>query len=44
MMVLFGARERTATELDHLLAAAGFRRGRIVPTSAGPSIIEAKPV
>ena len=44
MMVLLGARERTVTELDHLLDRAGFRRGRIVPTSAGPSIIEAKPV
>jgi predicted O-methyltransferase YrrM len=43
MMVLLGARERTASELDELLAAAGFRRGRIVPTSAGPSIIVATP-
>jgi hypothetical protein len=44
MMVLFGARERTAAELRELLAAAGFHLVRIMPTSAGPSIIEARPV
>ena len=44
MMVLFGARERTAGEFSALLTAAGFELSRVVPTMAGPSIIEARPV
>jgi hypothetical protein len=37
------ARERTAAEYETLLAAAGFELSRVVPTQAGPSIVEAVP-
>jgi hypothetical protein len=40
MLVLLGARERTATEYEALFRAAGFTLGRVVPTTAGPSIVE----
>lgn len=39
-----GGRERTEREHQSLLAAAGFRLSRIIPTRAGISIIEAIPV
>jgi hypothetical protein len=44
MFTLLGGRERTANEFDRLLAAAGFRLTRIVPTRAttGVSVIEAR--
>lgn len=41
MLVCFGGRERTAAEYQTLLAAAGFRLTRIVPTHTPSSIIEA---
>jgi hypothetical protein len=43
MLVLLGARERTAEEFRALFAAAGFELTRIVPTMAGPSVVEARP-
>jgi hypothetical protein len=39
-----GGRERTEREHQGLLAAAGFRLSRVIPTRAGVSIIEAVPV
>jgi O-methyltransferase domain/Dimerisation domain len=44
MLVMLGARERTATEYDALFRAAGFALTRVVPTAAGASIVEAVPV
>ena len=44
MLVLLGARERTAAEYEVLLRATGFALARVVPTAAGPSIVEAVPV
>jgi hypothetical protein len=44
MLVLFAARERTATEYEVLFRATGFALARVVPTTAGPSIVEAVPV
>jgi hypothetical protein len=44
MLVLLGARERTATEYEALFRAAGFALARVVPTAAGASIVEAVPV
>jgi len=44
MLVLLGARERTATEYEALFRATGFTLGRVVPTAAGPSIVEGIPV
>jgi hypothetical protein len=43
MLVLLGARERTAAEFRTLLASAGLDVARIVPTGspAGLSVIEA---
>lgn len=41
MMVMFGsARERSEKEFNDLLVAAGFARGRVIPTAASVSIIE----
>jgi hypothetical protein len=44
MLVLLGACERTASEYEVLFRATGFALGRLVPTAAGPSIVEAMPV
>src|SRR5262249_16943872 len=44
MLVLLGARERTAAEYGALFQAAGFELSRVVPTPLGPSIVEAIPV
>jgi len=44
MLVLLGARERTAAEYGALFQAAGFELARVVPTPVGPSIVEAVPV
>lgn len=44
MLVLLGARERTATEYGTLFHAAGFELTRVIPTPAGPSVVEAVPV
>lgn len=43
MLVLLGARERTAAQYDALFQAAGFRLARVVPTPPGPSVVEAVP-
>lgn len=42
MLVLFGSRERTASEFAGLLGRAGFELTRIIPTRAGPSVVEAR--
>ena len=44
MLVLVGARERTAAEYGALFHAAGFELARVVPTPAGPSVVEAVPI
>ena len=44
MLVMAGGRERTAAEYDALFRAAGFALARVVPTPAGPSVVEAAPV
>jgi hypothetical protein len=44
MLVLLRARERTAAEYEALFRAAGFALARVVPTVAGPSIVEGVPV
>jgi O-methyltransferase domain len=43
MLVLLGARERTAEEYRALLESAGFELARVIPTRAGPGIVEALP-
>ena len=43
MMVMTGGKERTASEFDQLLAAAGFRLLRVVPTGTPTSIVEGEP-
>lgn len=43
MLALVGGRERTAEEYEGLLAQAGFRVERIVPTAGPTSVIEAWP-
>jgi len=43
MLVMAGGRERTEAEYRTLLQAGGFELLRLVPTLAGPSIIEAVP-
>ena len=44
MLVCFGGRERTGEEYRRLLAEAGYRLTRIVPTGTAASVIEAVPV
>ena len=44
MLVLLGARERTAAEYGALFHAAGFELARVVATPAGPSVVEAVPI
>ena len=41
MLVMTGGRERTKSELRTLLATAGYRLTKIVPTMAPQSVIEA---
>ena len=43
MMVRTGGRERTEGDFGALLAAAGFRLERVVPTTAPVSLVEAAP-
>ena len=43
MLVLPGGRERTEPEYAELLAKAGFRLARVVPTESAVSIVEAVP-
>ena len=43
MLAIPGGRERTEAEYDALFQEAGFRLTRVIPTPAGPSIVEAVP-
>jgi hypothetical protein len=43
MMVFTGGEERTAREYEELLARAGLRMTRVVPTASSASIVEAVP-
>jgi hypothetical protein len=42
MLIMTGGHERTAEEYTRLFSAAGLRLTRIIPTQAGPSVIEAQ--
>ena len=44
MMVMTGGHERTVTEYEALLHAAGFALTRVTPTDSIMSVIEAKPL
>jgi len=44
MMVIHGGRERTESEFQQLLAAAGFELTRCTHTGAGVDLVEARPV
>jgi hypothetical protein len=44
LMLLLGAKERTAAEYGDLLAEAGFKLRQVIPTASPVSIIEASPV
>jgi hypothetical protein len=44
MLMIPGGLERTEEEFRRLLAAAGFRLTRVVPTKAEISVLEAVPV
>jgi hypothetical protein len=44
MLVLLGARERTAEEYRALFHSAGFELTRVTGTRAGPSVVEAVPI
>jgi len=44
MLVLLGARERTEAEYGALFRDTGFELTRVVPTPAGPSVVEAVPM
>ena len=44
MLVMTGGKERTAAEFQALLAAAGFKLLRVIPTDLPPSIVEAQPI
>jgi hypothetical protein len=44
MMVMTGGKERTATEFRELLAAAGFKLLRTIPTDVPTSIVEGQPI
>jgi hypothetical protein len=41
MLAVTGGRERTSSEYAALLAAAGFRFERVVPTASAYSVLEA---
>jgi O-methyltransferase/methyltransferase family protein len=44
MMVMTGGKERTAAEFEQLLAEAGFKLLRVIPTDVPTSIVEGQPV
>jgi len=44
MLVMPGGQERTEAEYAALLAKAGFRLNRVVPTASAVGIVEAFPV
>jgi hypothetical protein len=43
MLVCTGGRQRSEAEFRSLLAASGFRLARVVPTTAGVSVIQGEP-
>jgi hypothetical protein len=43
MLAMPGGEERTASEYQTLLAKAGFRMTRVIPTESPVSIVEAVP-
>jgi ubiquinone/menaquinone biosynthesis C-methylase UbiE len=43
MLVMTGGKERTAAEFEQLLATAGFKLLRVIPTDLPTSLIEAQP-
>lgn len=43
MLVMTGGKERTETEFEKLLADAGFKLVRVIPTDVPTSIVEAEP-
>jgi SAM-dependent methyltransferase len=43
MLVMTGGKERTAAEFEQLLAAAGFKLLRVIPTDVPTSIVEGQP-
>ncbi|HEU4509820.1 MAG TPA: methyltransferase [Pyrinomonadaceae bacterium] len=43
MLVMTGGKERTKEEFEHLLADAGFKLLRVIPTDVPTSIVEAEP-
>ena len=44
MLVILGARERTAEEYRTLFREAGFELTRVISTYAGPGVVEAVPI
>jgi hypothetical protein len=44
MLVMTGGKERTEKEFAQLLAAAGFKLLRVIPTELPTSIVEAQPM
>ena len=44
MLVMTGGKERTAKEFEELLAAAGFKLLRVIPTDLPTSIVEGEPL
>ena len=43
MLVIAGGKERTEAEYGHLLAGAGWRLSRVIPTGSPAQIVEAEP-
>ncbi|MGH3148632.1 MAG: methyltransferase, partial [Rubrobacter sp.] len=44
LLTLVGGKERTEEEFRQLLGDAGFALSRIIPTTVGTSVIEARPI
>lgn len=44
MLVMTGGKERTAAEFEQLLAAAGFKLLRVIPTDVPTALVEAQPI
>ncbi|HEU5101083.1 MAG TPA: methyltransferase [Roseiflexaceae bacterium] len=44
MLAITGGRERTAAEYGALFQKTGFELVRVMPTSAGPGVVEARPI
>jgi O-methyltransferase domain len=43
MLAIAGGKERTEAEYRHLLAGAGWRLSRVIPTRSPAQIVEAEP-